>query len=73
MQNIEKAMLRHVQRALEEKFIEALVDQHTNLLKDDVPTVLEHLFYDHGEVRSEEVSQKDSEVMSMTWLPSIPS
>ena len=40
-ENIEKAILRNVQDVLEEKHIEALVDQHTNLLTDDVPTVLE--------------------------------
>ena len=55
-ENIEKAILRNVQDALEEKYIEALVDQHTNLLTDDVPTVLEWLFYDHGKVSSEEIS-----------------
>ena len=66
MQNIEKEMPRHVQDALEEKCIEALVDQHTNLLTDDVPTVLEYLLYSYGQVSSEEVVQKESEVMSMT-------
>ena len=44
MQNIEKSMLRHAQGTLEEKHIEALVDQYANLLTDDVPTVLECLF-----------------------------
>ena len=36
-------MIRHVQDALEEKYIDALVDQHTTLLTDDVPTVPEYL------------------------------
>ena len=63
-------MLRHVQDALEEKQIEALVDQHTNLRTDDVPTVLEYLLYNYVQVNSEEVAQKESEVMSMTCLPS---
>ena len=70
--NIDKAILRHVQDALEEKHIEALVDQHTNLLTDDAPKVLECLFYNYGKVSSEEVSQKESEAMPMTCIPSEP-
>ena len=37
-----------------------------------MPTVLEHLFYNYGKVSSEEAAQKESDVMSMTWLPSDP-
>ena len=70
--NVEKALLRHIQEALEEKYIEALVDEHTNLLTGDVPTILTYLFYNYGKVRSEEVTQKDSEVMSMNWQPTDP-
>ena len=40
----------HVQDTLEEKQIEALVDQHENLLTDDVSTVLEFLLHNHGQV-----------------------
>ena len=65
-------MIRHVQDALEGKHIETLIDQHTNLLTDDVPSVLEYLLHSHGQGSSEEVVQKESEVMSMTWLPSDP-
>ena len=67
--NVEKALLRHIQDALEEKYIEALVDEYTNLLTGDIPTILTYLFYNYGKVRSEEVTQKDSEVMSMNWQP----
>ena len=48
------------------------MDQHANLITNDVPTVLEHVFYNHGKVSSEEVAQRESEVMSMTWIPSDP-
>ena len=49
-------MLSHVQHTLEEKYIEALVDQHANLLTDDVPAMLECLFCNFGKVSSEEVT-----------------
>ena len=70
--NVEKALLRHIQDALEDKHIESLVDEYTNLISDDVPTVLEYLFYNYGKVRSEEVSQKEVEVMTATWHPTDP-
>ena len=70
--NVEKALLRHTQDALEDKHTEALVDDYTNLITDDTPTVLTHLFYNCGKVSSEEVAQKEQEVMTMTWLPSDP-
>ena len=33
---------------------------------------MQYLFYNFGKVSSEEVAQKESEVMAMTWLPSDP-
>lgn len=46
------------------------MDQHTNLLTDDVPTVLECLFFNYGKATFEEGTQKKYEVMNVTWLPS---
>jgi len=70
--NVEKALLRHIQDAIEDKFIEPLVDPYTNLLTGDVPSILEYLDYNYGKVRSEEVTQKDNEVMTMSWQPTDP-
>ena len=63
--NIEKALLRHVQDTLEHKHTEALVKEHTNLISDDISTVLDYLFNNYGKVSLEEVTQKELEVMSM--------
>ena len=70
--NVEKALLRHIQEAIEDKYINSLVDEYTNLLTQDVPTIMQYLFYNYGKVRSEEVTSKEAEVMSMTWQPSDP-
>ena len=70
--NVEKALQRHIQDAIEEKYIEALVNEYTNLLDDDIPTILQYLFYNYGKVRSDEVAQKEAEVMSLTWQPNEP-
>ena len=70
--NVEKAFLRHIQDAIEDKYLESLVDEYTNLLTGDVPTILEYLFYNYGKVQSEEVAKKEIEVMLMTWQPTDP-
>ena len=61
-----------MQDAIDDKHVESLVDERTNLLIDIIPETLTCLFYDYGKVQSEEVAQKESEVMSMTWHPSDP-
>ena len=64
--NVEKALLHFIQDAIEDKYTASLVDEYTNLFRDDVPTVMEYLFYNYGKVRYKEVSQKEAEVMSIS-------
>ena len=48
------------------------MDEHTNLLTDDIPTTMNYLVCNYGKVQSEEASKKESGIMSMTWQPSEP-
>ena len=68
--NVEKALLRFIQDAIEDKYAASLVDAYTNLFKDDVPTVMEYLNYNYGKVRYKEVVAKEAEVMATAWQPS---
>ena len=43
--NVEKALLKYIQDAIEDKYIESLVDEYTGLLDGDVPTILNYLFH----------------------------
>lgn len=70
--NVEKALLRHAQEALEDKHVAALVDPYTNLITADITQTLDYLFCNFGKVSSEEALQRKAEVMEMTWLPSDP-
>ena len=63
--NAKKVLLSHIQDVLEDKYISLLVDKCTNILISDILTILEHLFYNFGRVWSEEVSQKEMEVIFM--------
>ena len=61
-----------MKNALEEKHKEARVEECTNLLNDNVLVALECSLKNCGKVRSEEISQKDSDAMPATWQPTCP-
>ena len=42
--NMKKALLRHIQSALEDKYIDNLIDDDTGLIEKDIPRALEYLF-----------------------------
>jgi len=47
-----------------------MVDEYSNLLTEDIPAIIEYLYYKYGKVRSEEVTQKDSQIIAIDWQPS---
>ena len=57
--------MRHIQEAIEDKHIESLADEYTNLITGDIPATLDYLLYNYSRVRSKDVAQKESEVMPM--------
>ena len=70
--NVEKALLRHIQKPTKERYVKHLVDEDTGLIEQDIPTVLEYLLTNYGKVPSEEVKQKEAEVLSFSFNPSDP-
>mgnify|MGYP001310565316 CR=1 FL=1 len=70
--NVEKALQRHIQDAIEDKYLESLVDEDTQLIQDDIPDVLQYLFDTYGKIPSEEVKQREMEIRSMTFNPADP-
>ena len=71
-ENVEKALLRFIQDAVEDKHAASLVDAYTNLFKDDVPAAMGYLNYNYGKVRCKEAVAKEAEVMATAWQPSDP-
>ena len=71
-QNVEKALLNHLQRSLEPKYLESFVDESTALLTGDIPDILDHLFSRYGTVSGEEVKNKEVEVLKTAFTPSDP-
>ena len=52
--------------------MESLINEHTQLIQEDIPTVLAYLFETYGKIPSEEVKQKDSQIRTMTFHPADP-
>ena len=71
-QNVEKALLRHLQRSLESKYLQAFEDDATALLAGDIPVILEHLFGRYGVVRGEDVKVREAEILKTHFTPSEP-
>ena len=57
--HVKKPLLRHVKTAVEETYLEELVDKDTSLVDEELPAVLECLFMNYGTVLSEEVKEKE--------------
>ena len=70
--NVEKALLRHIQDAVEDKYIDHLVDDDTQLISAEIPDVLEYLFTNYGKVPSSEVKDKETEILGMSFHPADP-
>ena len=65
-------MQRHIQDAIDNKYLETLVDKDTQRITEDIPTVLQYLFNTYGEIPSEEVKQKEAELRAMSYHPADP-
>ena len=70
--NVEKALLRHIQTAIEDKYIEFMVDDDTGLIEDDIPTVLDYLSSTYGKVTSVEIKEQENEVLNINFSPADP-
>lgn len=70
--NVEKALQRYIQDAIEDKYLKTLVNKDTQLIQADIPDVLEYLFQTYGKVPSAEVKEKKSEIRAMTFPYSRP-
>ena len=55
-------MLKHAITAIEGKYIDSSKTEDTNLINDDIPTVLQHLFDNYGTVPTSAVKEKEQEV-----------
>ena len=70
--NVDKSLQRHVQNAIENKYLESLVNEDTQLIQDNIPTVMQFLFHAYRKIPSEEVKQKETELRTTAFNPADP-
>ena len=70
--NVEKALKRHIQDTIEENYLESLIDKDTQIILEDIPTVLEYIFDTYGKVPLEEVKGKEAGIRTITYHPADP-
>ena len=63
--NVEKALQRHIQDTIKDKYLESPLDNDTQLIQEDIPVVLDYLFDSYGKVPSEGVKQKEAKIRTM--------
>ena len=66
---VERALMRHITTAVEPKYIDSLKNEDTDLIDDDIPTVLDFLFTNYGKVHTRVVKEKNTKCSK---LPSSP-
>ena len=54
---------------MDDNYIEHFVDYDTDLIEDDIPTVLDSLFTNYGKVQSKEVKRKEAEILNIMFNP----
>ena len=69
---VEKALLRHITKSVESRYIDFLKNQDTDLIEKDIPVVLKFLFSNYGVVPTQEVKEKEHEVLATPFVPNDP-
>ena len=67
---VEQALLRHITTAVEPKYIDFLKNENTDLIEDDIPTVLSFLFTNYSKVPTRVVEENEQEVLTTRFVPS---
>ena len=52
--------------------METLINEDTQLIQEDIPTVFQHLFENYGQVLTEEVKEREKETREMMFHSADP-
>ena len=70
--NVKKPLQRHIQEAIEYKYLESIIEEDTQLIQEDILAVLVYLFETYGNIPTKEVKQKEAEICMMTYHAADP-
>ena len=67
--NVERALLRHVQGAVEARYLDTLVDPNSRLIEQSISDVLAHLKARYGTIPLDVIKNKEAEVRAIIFNP----
>lgn len=70
--NVEKILQRFLQQALDKKYIQHFINEDTALLDEPIADIMERLFTHYGQIRGEEVTAREADVLRTSFMPSDP-
>ena len=70
--NVERTLLRFLQKAVDKKYVQHFINDDTALLDTPIADIMDHLFKHYGQIRGEEVTAREAEVLRTSFTPSDP-
>ena len=67
--DVERALLRHVQNAMDEEWLDTLVNEDTQLIEDDIEDVITYLEENYGHIPSEELKAMENATLATAYNP----
>ena len=69
---VEHALIQQIVAAIDEKFLQAIRDNHTGMLIGTIPDISDHLFRNYGHVTRQELSELKKQVEDFSYQASEP-
>ena len=69
---VEYALLRHITREVESRYIDFLKNEYTELIEEDIPTAMKNLFSSYSKVPKMVVKEKEKEILTTPFVPNDP-
>ena len=67
--DVERALLRHVQSAMDEEWLDTLINEDTQLIEDDIEDVITYLEENYGHIPSEELKEMENAIIATVYNP----
>ena len=68
-QSVEQALRHQIIEAIEPEYLDALRNEHTEMVQDDIPTIIAHLRKTYGTITDEELLDREDSLKAMVYDP----
>jgi len=68
-QAIEQALRNQIIEAIDKDYLDALRNNHTDMINDSIPEIFDYLTENYGQITEQELSDKEDELKNLTYNP----